>query len=84
MSEKITKRKYKKREKTAEQLEYMAKNPSKYYKRYLDPEEREAKRNSVLSNYYSTKYSRMSDENPLKKMNVQALCILFRPELLIN
>jgi len=84
MTEKVTKRKYTKREKTAEQLEYMAKNPSKYYTLYFTPEERDAKRKSALERYYSIKYSRMEPDNPLRKMSVKALCFGFRPDLLMN
>jgi len=83
MSEKVTKRKYTRREKTAEQLEYIAKNPPRYYMSYFTPEERDAKRNSALERYYSIKYSRMEPDDPLKKMNVKALCFGFRPDLLI-
>jgi len=83
MAEKNTKRKYVKRPKTAEQLQYMANNPSKYFTFYFTPEQREVKRNKALNSYYQIKYSRMNPDNFLKNLDVKGLCFGFRPELLL-
>jgi len=84
MNEKVTKRKYVKRLKTAEQLQYMAKNPSKYFTVYFTAEQREIKRNKALNSYYQTKYSRMTPDEFLKNLDVKALCFGFRQELLLD